>query len=109
MNDTTFTTICTAMKQDISDSTPYDTGNLANNATLVRSVSGSEIKIYVDEKIAPYFRAVNCRKSYTVNAKGGGKMMKQNRNYMYFERAFDKALRNLANSISGEVIKVDRF
>lgn len=106
MTDAQFTTICTAMRQDIADRTPYDTGNLANNATLVRSSGANEMCIFVDENIAPYFRAVNLRHSYQVNSIYGGKIVKPNRNYMYFELAFVRALKNLADSIDGEVIQL---
>ena len=107
MTDAQFTKICTAMRQDIADRTPYDTGNLANNATLVRPGGMNEMRIFVDENIAPYFRAVNLRPSYYVNSIYGGKMLKPNRNYLYFELAFVRALKNLADSIDGEVIQID--
>lgn len=108
MTDTEFTKVCTAMRQDIADRTPYLTGNLANNATLVRSTGLNEIRVYVDENIAPYFKYVNGRPSYRVNSQfKGGKVLKYNRNYMYFERAFVKAVENLANRIDGEIIRID--
>lgn len=107
MTDAQFTTICTAMRQDIADRTPHDTGNLADKATLVVPGGMNEMRIFVNENIAPYFRAVNERPSYYVNSIYGGKVSRPNRNYMYFERAFVSALRNLADSIDGEVIQID--
>ncbi len=110
MTDADFTRVCTAMKQDISDRTPYRTGNLANNATLIRSTGLNEMRIYVDENIAPYFRFVNERPSYYVNSRyRGTKLLKYNRNYMYFEAAFVKAIQNLASNIGGEITRNDQL
>ena len=107
MTDNEFTLVCTAMRQDIADRTPYRTGNLANNATKVESTGYNEMKIYVDERIAPYFPFVNNRASYYVKNPFGGKMLKANRNYLYFEYAFVKAIQNLAQRIDGEIIQND--
>ena len=107
MTDAEFTTVCKSMKQDIYDRTPHATGNLRNNATKIESAGYNEMKIFVDEKIAPYFRAVNNRPSYYVKSLYGGKYLKANRNYLYFENAFASAIQNLARRVDGDIIKND--
>lgn len=106
MTDEQFSNICHSMLHDIRGRTPRDTGNLADKATLIRSVGSNEMKIYVDEKIAPYFRIVNERPDYYVKSRNsGGRLIRQNRNYMYFQRAVEVAIENLARKIDGEIIK----
>lgn len=100
MTDQQFTKICTFMRDDIRSMTPYATGNLANNATLLRPVGTNEIRIYVDENIAPYFRYVNDRP--TLLSKG---RMRKNPNHEYFQHAVEVAIKNLARKIGGEIIK----
>lgn len=104
MTDQQFTTVCTSMLHDIRKDTPKLTGNLANNATLIRSVGANEMRIYVDEKIAPYFPYVNNRVSYRVKGKFGS-YSKLNRNYEYFQKAVETAIENLARKIDGEIVK----
>lgn len=119
MNDATFNKVTTAMLTDIRERTPKLTRNLADKATLSRSLGDGIIEIYVDEKIAPYFKYVNnyprthYRAYQTTSTLQGGRivknkqlkaMSKANRNYGYFERAFDDALRNLANSVGGVIV-----
>ena len=38
---------------------PYDTGNMANNATTMVKTAPNEYQIYVDAKIAPYVYYTN--------------------------------------------------
>ena len=104
MTDQQFTFVCSSMLHDIRDKTPKLTGNLADKATLLRSVGANEIRIYVDENIAPYFKYVNNRPTYRVNGKFGS-YTKQNRNYEYFQHAVEEAVENLARKINGEIIK----
>ena len=119
MTDETFTNVTTAMLTDIRERTPKLTGNLARNATLSKSLGSGIVEIYVDNKIAPYFKYVNNYpqthyKAYqSTSAIQGGRIIKHkqltaktkpNRNYGYFERAFDEALKNLANSVGGVIV-----
>ena len=119
MNDATFTKVTTAMLADIRERTPKLTGNLARNATLSQSLGNGIVDIYVDEKIAPYFKYVNnyprthYRAYQSTSTIQGGRIVKNkqlktiskpNRNYGYFEIAFDDALRNLANSVGGVIV-----
>lgn len=107
MKDSTFTQICVSMRKDIVNRTPYDTGNLANNATRIHSLGYGKMRIYVNEGIAPYFRFVNCRPYYYVNGKNGGKVKKENRNHLYFEIATIKAIRKLVKKLDGEIRRID--
>ena len=104
MTDQQFTFVCSSMLHDIRDMTPKLTGNLADKATLLRSVGANEIRIYVDENIAPYFKYVNNRPTYRVKGKFGS-YTRQNRNYEYFQHAVEEAVENLARKINGEIIK----
>lgn len=92
------------MLHDIRSMTPRLTGNLADKATLLRSVGSNEIRIYVDESIAPYFPYVNNRPSYRVKGKFGS-YTKLNKNYEYFQHAVEVAIENLARKIDGEIIR----
>ena len=104
MTDQQFTVVCSSMLHDIRDKTPRLTGNLADKATLLRSVGANEIRIYVDENIAPYFPYVNNRPTYRVKGKFGS-YTKQNRNHEYFQHAVEVAIEKLARKIDGEIIK----
>lgn len=92
------------MRNDIEDMTPKKTRNLAEKATLLRSVGANEIRIYVDENIAPYFKYVNNRPTLYVKGKFGS-YTKQNKNYGYFQHAVEVAIEKLARKIDGEIIK----
>lgn len=92
------------MRNDIEDMTPKKTRNLAEKATLLRSVGANEIRIYVDENIAPYFKHVNNRPTYRVKGKFGS-YTKQNKNFEYFQHAVEVATEKLARKINGEIIK----
>lgn len=100
MTDQQFSNICHSMLHDIRARTPYATGNLAENATLIRSIGNNEIRIYVDENIAPYFKYVNNKG--TRISKG---RIRTNPNYMYFQHAVEVATENLARKINGVIIK----
>lgn len=92
MTDAQFTAICLSMKQDIQKKTPVDTGNLKLKATKGESIGSGKFKIYVDQKIAPYFRYVN--------NKGWSK------HYRYFETAFEEALIKMAERVGGTIVDV---
>ena len=100
MTDQQFTIVCSSMLHDIRNMTPKATGNLAYNATLLRSVGADEIRIYVDEKIAPYFKYVNNRP--TLMSKG---RMRANTNHEYFQNAVEAAIEKLARKIDGVIVK----
>lgn len=104
MTDQQFTNICSEMRNDIEDMTPKKTRNLAEKATLIRPVGSNEIRIYVDENIAPYFKYVNNRPTLYVKGKFGS-YTKQNKNYGYFQHAVEVAIEKLARKIDGEIIK----
>lgn len=105
MTDQQFTNICSEMRHDIKGMTPWDTGNLADKATKISDLVGNEIRIYVDENIAPYFPYVNNRPTYQVKGKFGKSYTKQNKNYGYFQHAVEVAIEKLARKIDGEIIK----
>lgn len=119
MTDETFSNIAKKMVADIRSKTPWDTGNLAKKATKSNSLGNGIIEIYVDEKIAPYFKYVNnyprtnYRAYQSTSTIQGGRIVKNkqlktiskpNRNYGYFERAFDDALQKLANRVGGVIV-----
>ncbi len=104
MTDQQFTNICTDMLHNIQSMTPWATGNLADKATKITGEGTNEIRIYVDENIAPYFKYVNNRPTYRVKGKFGS-YTKQNRNYEYFQHAVEVAIENLARKIDGVIIK----
>ena len=68
---------------------PYVTGNLAYNATLMEPLGDGAYRIYVDLTIAPYFPYV----------------IKQKRNYQYFQKAVNKQIEILAEKLGGEIIR----
>jgi hypothetical protein len=108
------------MHEDIFNLTPHATGNLRREATLLVRRSNSRFEVYVDETIAPYFKYVNNAKTLTYwryqTIQKNGKVIKdksrekvsftkENRNYQYFEKAFEEALKNMANKIGGTIIR----
>ena len=104
MTDQEFTNVCSSMLHDIRGMTPRLTGNLADKATLIRSVGSNEIRIYVDENIAPYFKYVNNRPTLYVRGKFGS-YTKQNKNHEYFQHAVEVAIENLARKVNGDIVK----
>ena len=100
MTDQQFTNICTDMLHDIRGMTPWATGNLADKATKITGEGSNEIRIYVDENIAPYFKYVNNRP--TLFSKG---RMRTNPNHEYFQHAVEVAIENLSRKINGVIIK----
>lgn len=121
MTEPIFNQICHSMRADIQKETPILTGNLRYNATIIEMLESAKFRIYVDEKIAPYFKYVNSydkvyyrKKSYSTSISGGKiirintgwqQLSKPNKNYKYFERAFEDALKNMAHKIGGTVIR----
>lgn len=121
MTNDRFQNICSQMREDIFALTPYDSGNLANEATKLQRLGDAKVKIFVDEEIAPYFRFVNNEPmltywSYQRGIKDG-KIVKRkdlpkishvtkNRNYHYFEKAVEAALENLAKNAGGKLYRV---
>jgi hypothetical protein len=81
---------------EIAKDTPYDTKNLKKNATRFESLGRGQARIYIDTKIAPYFKYVN----YYQYLNGG----KANPNYLYFEKALKAALIKIARMNGGNVI-----
>lgn len=121
MTNKKFEDICNQMRKDIFDLTPYDTGNLADKATKIARISNARFEIYVDQTVAPYFKYVNGAPTLTYRryqkSISGKKIIKRkdlpkvsftvrNRNYQYFERAFEKALENMAHEIGGTIYRV---
>jgi hypothetical protein len=118
MTDAEFTKICGNMLETIKSMTPEDTGNLKKDATLSRSLGNGIIEIYVDVTVAPYFKYVNnydrvyFRKYVNDYSISGGKIVRRrvltktsvpNRNYKYFEKAFEVALSKLAEDANGRL------
>jgi hypothetical protein len=97
MTDGEFDKAVRKMLFDIQENTPYDTGNLATKATTPRSISPDKFEIYVDEKIAPYFKYVN---NYPRLSNGA-----VNKNYGYFHKAFEEALQTMANDAGGVIVR----
>lgn len=92
--------IVTALSQQlgtIQNMTPKDTGNLAYNATKFESLGQGRYRIYVDEKIAPYFVFVE---NPWISSKWKGK---QNPNEGYFEKAAISVANNIAIAIGGKI------
>lgn len=85
-----------SVKAEIAKRTPYDTGNLAKNATRSESLGGGQARIYIDTQIAPYFKYVN----YYQYLNGG----KANPNFLYFDKALKAALIKTAQMNGGSVI-----
>ena len=118
MTDSQFTEVCGHMLEEIKSRTPYRFGNLCDKATLSRSLGDGKIEIYVDVTIAPYFKYVNnydrvyfrrYEKEYSIS---GGKIATNrvlkkvsapNKNYQYFEKAFDAALSKLVSEVGGRL------
>ena len=106
------------MLKEIKSRTPEKSGNLKKKATLSRSQGNGVIEIYVDMTIAPYFKYVNnydrvyfrrYEKEYSIS---GGKIVTNrvlkkvsvpNKNYQYFEKAFDAALAKLVSEVGGRL------
>ena len=104
MTDAEFTAVCGMVKAMIQDDTPKRTRNLALNATRSESLGANKIRIYVDTEgthvpesldgIAPYFVYVN---NYPVLRD------KPNRNFQYWDKAIDRAIRAIALEKGGIV------
>lgn len=97
MSDAQFTAISNRLLEYIKKVTPRDSGNLADKATKIKQEMPGEHRIYVDTKIAPYFKYVNNRATLWNK--------KENKNHKYFQKAVDGAVEELAASMKGEVIK----
>lgn len=95
MTDSQFTALSTSILSRIREYTPWDTGNLAKNATKIRSVGVGKFEIYVDEKIAPYFEYVNG----LVRING-----RPNRNHGYFQEAIKNAIAKAARDYGGTLV-----
>lgn len=115
MTDTRFEKICSNMLESIRKETPWRTGNLASKATKIVRLGYDRFEISVDEKIAPYFKYVNNaqtlkRNRYKASVEGNRitkrkiTQMVKNKNYKYFERAFDKALGEMVQEIGGTLV-----
>lgn len=103
------------MLESIKRDTPWRTGNLANKATKIVRLGSDRFEICVDEKIAPYFKYVNNaetlrRNGYKSIVEGKSitkkkvTQMVKNKNYKYFERAFEKALDGMVQEIGGTLV-----
>ena len=95
MTDRQFTALVTAITADIRADTPVYTGNLQGHATTARSIAHGKSVISVFGRIAPYFGAVNNRKTYPSG--------KKNPNYKYFENSLMKHLEKYAKAAGGVV------
>lgn len=95
MTDAQFTALSASILSSIRETTPWDTGNLAKNATKIRSVGAGKFEIYVDEKIAPYFEYVNGL------ARINGR---PNRNHGYFQEAVKHAIATVAREYGGTLV-----
>lgn len=98
MTDAQFTTIVNSIRNDIAKRTPYDTGNLATNATRIESLGVNEMRVFIDTNIAPYFRYVNFAERLVNNA--------DNPNRGYWERAIKGAVEKIAQINGAEVESV---
>jgi hypothetical protein len=119
MTDAAFQKACKSMLKDIRKDTPRLTGNLAVKATKIKRLGANQFEIYVDEKIAPYFKYVNNAQTITYHKYRSGivgkkitkrkdlpkvKRVVNNKNYQYFEKSVDKALVNLAEKVGGTLV-----
>lgn len=95
MTDRQFTALVTAIAADIRADTPVDTGNLQGNATTERPIAHGKFVISVSGRIAPYFGAVNNRRTYPSG--------KKNPNYKYFENSLMQHLEKYAKAAGGVV------
>lgn len=95
MTDAQFTALSAGILTSIREVTPWDTGNLAKNATKIRSVGAGKFEIYVDRKIAPYFDYVN----------GLARINNRpNRNHGYFADAIQHAMSVAARNYGGTLV-----
>ena len=78
-------------------SAPRDTGNLQDNAIKVEQVSENEVRIYVDEAIAPYMPYTN---EPWLSPKWNGK---QNPNEGWFDKAVETVAQAIATKLGGDV------
>ena len=76
---------------------PYDTGNLRLKG--VKTISGREMKIYVDTNVAPYMKYTNEPWSKFAPPLRG----KSNPNEGWWGRAADAAARSLAKELKGKL------
>lgn len=78
---------------------PYDTGNLRLKG--VKSVAGSEMKIYVDTTIAPYMKYTNEPWSNFGPPLRG----KENPNEGWWEKAAEEVAYSMAKDLKGKLSK----
>lgn len=95
MTDAQFTAFVSVIKWELEKFTPYDTGNLAKNATRSESLGSDKARIYVDTNIAPYFKYVNFYQTL-VNGK-------PNPNHEYFQKGIKSAVERAAKMSGGHV------
>lgn len=119
MTEAKFNSLCSQIYDHIRSRTPYDTGNLHNEATKIHRLGGAKVKIFVAESIAPYFEYVNNRQTLSVQSYQflpvNGKLIKdkskpkikityKNKNYKYFERALEEVLQDIAKETGAVLI-----
>ena len=89
LNDAVHRALATVKKH-----TPYRTGCLRHEATLLMARGGRSFVIYVDTDKAPYFKYVN-----------GTRNGKSIRSTGYWQRAVDEVINNIARELGGRVTK----
>lgn len=94
MTSTDFIVLCKECEQMLRMAAPYKTGNLRYNAIKLEIMTTNEVKLYVDENIAPYMK-------YTNEPWKRGK----NPNEGWFDRAAERIANYMTTRLQGTVKK----
>lgn len=115
MNQSAFLRIARTVTANLKQATPKDTGNLAYHATRYEPLAAGAVRVYVNtsgdhkpeslDGIAPYFVKVNYDKNITFTDSKGNTVIKQNRNYHYWDDAIDGEVKEIARIVGGDVKK----
>lgn len=83
------------LKEELKMRSPIDTGNLRYNSITMRMVSPDEIRIYIDEAIAPYMPFTN---EPWISPRWNGK---KNPNEHWFDNAAEYLVKFIADNYNG--------
>ena len=98
----------------LKNESPYDTGNLRNNAIKLESLGEGRWRIYVDENIAPYMPFTNEPWEHKIITMGNfrkGETVRRmrtwdNPNEGWFDRAIQVVLKQIAAELGGRLQEV---
>nr|DAN97926.1 MAG TPA: hypothetical protein [Caudoviricetes sp.] len=100
ISDEDFASVCELVYEELVNSAPFDTGNLALNAITLNMPSSNKGAVYVNRQIAPYMPYTN--EPWLSPWWRGAK----NPNEAWWNTACENAIKNIADLLGGELKKL---